>query len=155
MGTYITQADLENRLTKEVVLQILDDESDQGNTFDDNVARVIADAESYVEGFLRGNYDLAAIRALGTGAPNEVIRLCLDVATSYMWERHPEYVRADGNELLKRARLELVDLRKGVTRLDIVDTPEPPANQGGMTQSGDPDDTDPHDPFFLRGLGDF
>jgi len=33
--------------------------------------------------------------------------------------------------------------------------PEPAVNEGGEVRSGDPDDTDPVDPFFLRGLGVF
>ncbi|MBU1028535.1 MAG: DUF1320 domain-containing protein, partial [Nanoarchaeota archaeon] len=79
--TYIVQADIENRISAEVARQILDDNLD--GTVDANpLARVIADAESYVEGFLRTVYDLTVIRALGTGAPNEIKRLCLDVAVA-------------------------------------------------------------------------
>jgi len=137
--TYIVTADLEARVSALVVRQILDD--DQSGAADTTaVTRVIADAESYVEGFLRGNYDLAAVRALGTGAPNEVKRLCLDIAVAYLWERHPEYVRADGDKLFERARRDLVDLRAGKTRLDIVASVEPAANQGGVVESDNEDD---------------
>lgn len=142
MGTYITQTDLEARLSEATVRDILDDDAD-GYVDDDPLERVIADAESYVEGFLRVAYDLETIRALGTDVPNEVKRLCLDIATAYLWERHPEYVRADGDKLLMRARLELVDLRRGLTRLDIEGAPEPPANRGGETRSGDAEYPDP------------
>jgi len=142
--TYIVQSDLEDRIGAESVRQILDDDVD-GTPDATPLARVIADAESYVEGFLRVAYDLAAIRALGVAAPNEVKRLCLDVAVAYLWDRHPEYVRADGDKLLDRARQDLVDLRRGLTRLDIVGAPEPPANRGGDVRSGDPDDTEPDD----------
>lgn len=146
--TYIVQADLEDRVSAEVARQILDDNLD--GTVDANpLARVIADAESYVEGFLRTVYDLTVIRALGTGAPNEIKRLCLDVAVAYLFDRFPEYVRADGHKLLERARRDLTDLHKGLTRLDIVGTPEPAANRGGVVQSDDPDNPDPADKFFL------
>ena len=146
MGTYITQTDLEDRLSAAVIRDILDDDAD-GFVDDNPLDRVIADAESYVEGFLRVAYDLETVRALGTSVPNEVKRLCLDIATAYLWERHPEYIRADGDKLLMRARLELVDLRRGLTRLDIVGDPEPPANRGGEARSGDADEPTPVNAF--------
>ena len=135
--TYIVQSDIEARISAAVVLQILDDDLD-GSADTTAVAMAISDAESYVEGFLRGNYDLTAMRALGTNAPHEVKRLCLDVAISYLWERHPEYVRADGMKMRANARRDLIDLRESVTRLDIVSTPEPAANQGGSVYTDNP-----------------
>jgi phage gp36-like protein len=152
--TYIVQADIEARLTAEVVRRVLDDDRDLTPDAA-NLDRVISDAESYVEGFLRGTYDLTALRAMGTGCPNEVKRLCLDVATAMMWERHPEYIRADGESLLARAREDLRDLRMGITRLDVTGTPENAANQGGIVESGDPDDTEPPDAVFMNGLGNW
>ncbi len=146
--TYIVQADIENRLGVEIVKDILDDDHD-GTVDAAVVAQVIQDAEAYVEGFLRGIYDLDVLRAQGTDCPTEIKRLCLDVATAYLWDRHPEYVRADGAKLRKQTREELMDLRKGVTRLNVVAAPEPAANQGGVTRSGDPDDADVPDPVFI------
>ena len=144
---YITLSDLEDRITQAVVTQILDDNVD-GSPDENPLLRIIADAESYVEGFLRGNYDIAVLRTQGLSAPNEVKRLCLDVAVAHLYDRHPEYIRADGRQLLERARRDLIDLRKGVTRLDIVGSPEPAANQGGVVRSGDPDSIAPVDKFF-------
>ena len=152
--TYVVQSDLEDRLTSEVVRQILDDDVDE--VVDTSVlARVIEDAESYVESFLRGVYSLTVLRAQGTSCPTEVKRIVLDIATAYMWQRHPEYVRADGESILRRVRAELMDIRKGITRLNIEDSPEPAANQGGVAQSGDPLDTEVKDKYFLDGIGDF
>jgi phage gp36-like protein len=144
---YITLSDLEDRITQAVVTQILDDNVD-GTPDENPLLRVIADAESYVEGFLRGNYDITVIRALGRSAPNEVKRLCLDVAVAYLYDRHPEYIRADGMKLMESARRDLLELRKGITRLDVVGSPEPAANQGGVVRSGDPDEIAPVDKFF-------
>lgn len=144
---YITLSDIEDRITQTVVRQILDDNVD-GTPDENPLLRVIADSESYVEGFLRGNYDIAAIRLLGTSVPNEVKRLCLDIAVSFLYDRHPEYIRADGAKLLEVARRDLIDLRKGVTRLDVVGSPEPAANQGGVVRSGDPINPDPAPKFF-------
>jgi len=152
--TYIVQADIEARVSAAVLVQILDDNED-GVVDTVPLARLIADSEAYVEGFLRGNYDLAALRAMGTACPSEVKRLCLDVAVSFLWDRFPEYVRADGAALMRRAREDMVALRQGVTRLDVIGTPEPAANQGGATLSSDPDEPDVADKVFLDGLGDF
>jgi len=146
--TYIVQADLESRISPLVVRQILDDDLD-GVPDAAALAQVIADAEGYVEGFLRGNYDLTAIRALGVAAPNEIKRLCLDVAVAYLVDRHPEYVRADGRKMMERARRDLMDLRKSVTRLDTVGTLEPAANQTHITESGDPDEAEAEEKFFI------
>lgn len=154
--TYIVQADLEARLSARVIREILDDDA-SGAADAANITRVIADAESYCEGFIRGNYDLTTIRALGTAAPNELKRLCIDVATAYLWDRHPEYVRAHGDKLLERARRDLIDLRNGVTRFDVTGTPEPAANQGGVVRSGDPEQPDESTQIFAGpdGLGIF
>lgn len=124
---YITIADIEARIGKQAVIAICDDDND--GTPDTSVLdRFIADATSYVDGFLRGIYTLP----LPEPVPNEVKRLTLDVAVGYLAERHAEYVRYDGGKLLERARQNLVDLRTGKTRLDVQGAPEPAANQGGV-----------------------
>jgi len=146
--TYIVQADLEARISAEALRQILDDDMD-GTPDANALTRVIADSESYVESYLRGNYDLDTIRALGVGVPNEIKRLCLDVATAYLWERFPEYVRADGYKLLQRAKVDLTELRKSDRRLDTTVAPEPPANQTHIVRTGDPDHPNIEGKFFL------
>ena len=150
MGTYITRADVESRVSEQVLREICDDNVD--GQFKVQIDQAIADAESYVESFLNGNYDLTAIRAMGHAGtndlPNEVKRLVLDVVTAYLWDRFPEYIRADGRRMRQDTRAELMDLRKGRTKLDITTSPEPAANQGGPTRSGDPDDPDPSERFF-------
>lgn len=146
--TYIVQADLEARISAEAVRQILDDDLD-GTPDANALTRVISDAESYVESFLRGNYDLTYIRSLGVNVPNEIKRLCLDVATSYLWERFPEYVRADGYKLMSRAKSDLMELRESDRRLDTVDRPEPPANQRHVVNTGDPNNPQIEGKFFL------
>jgi len=151
---YIVQADIEARVSAQVLRQCLDDNNDA--TADvANVARLIADAESYVEGFLRKEYDLTAIRALGVACPNEIKRLCLDVATAYLVDRWPDYVRVDGTKLMDRARRDLMDLSAGKTRLDVVGSPEPAANNGGVVRSGNPDDTEVVPHIFIDSMGDF
>jgi phage gp36-like protein len=146
--TYIVQADIEARLGPQIVQDILDDDYD--GTVDANaIAQVIADAEGYVEGFLRGTYNLNTLRGLGLNAPHEVKRLCLDVVTAYLWERHPEYVRADGEKLLKRVREDLMDLRQAKTRLDIEGSPEPTAVVGGVVFTDNLEDSSEENNVFI------
>lgn len=157
MPYYITQADLEARVSSKVLVEILDDNVD---TVVDaaSLGRVIADAESTVESFLRKVYDLTTLRALGVAnVPNEIKRLCLDMAVSYLWDRFPEYVRADGRQMRLDALEELRDLARGIRRLDDISTVEPTKQVTIEVRSGDPDDTEPVDKFFLgpNALGDF
>src|SRR5262249_42397632 len=129
--------------------QILDDNND-GDADADPIARLQADSQSYVDGFLRPIYPLPLVIV-----PGEVKRICLDVAHGYAAIRHPEYVRFDGYKLLDRARVELTDLRMGKTRLDIQGAPEPAKNEGGQARSGDPRSPAPKPKFFADGTGDF
>lgn len=153
MGRYIVQADLEDRVSAQVLREITDDDVDE--TPDATVlARVIADAESTVESFLRKVYNLQALRDLAGAdiddVPNEIKRLCLDLAVAYLWDRFPEYVRADGRRMRQDALDELRDLARGLRRLDDIDTVEPTAQVTVQARSGDPDDPDPADKFFMN-----
>jgi phage gp36-like protein len=148
---YITKTDLENRLSAEVLVQICDDNND-GTADTGPVARLCADSSSKVAGYLRGTYDLAAVAA---NPPNEVIRLTLDVAVAYAAQRHGEYVRRDWGPLMKAAEHDLENLRKGLTRLDVIATPEPAGNTGGTVRSGNPLLPEPPPKLFADGTGDF
>ncbi len=125
---YITQAQLEARLSTQTVREITDDDSD-GEADPDPVAQLLADASSKVAGYLRGNYDLAAVAA---NPPHEVVRLTLDVAVAYAAQRHSEYVQKDWQKLMAAAESDLKSLRSGATRLDVIGAPEPPTNVGGI-----------------------
>ncbi len=124
---YWSQTDLENRLSPQIVKQILDDDND-GFADVGAVARLQADSDSKVESYLRPIYDLTVVRAT---PPNEVKRLSLDVAVAMAAMRHPEVRRTDGPELMSMAERDLERLRTGKTRLDVVGSPEPAANVGG------------------------
>ncbi len=148
MGNYIVQSDVEDRVSAQVLREILDDNVD-GAPDEGTVARVISDAESTVESFLRKVYDLEALRALDINdVPNEVKRLCLDLSVAYLWDRFPEYVRADGRQMRMDTLDELRDLARGLRRLDDIDTIEDTAQVTVEARSGDPDDTTPADKFF-------
>jgi len=128
---YIVQADLENRLSAETVRQIYDDDNN-GTADPGPIERLLADASSKVASYLRGIYDLTIVAA---NPPNEVKRLTLDVAVAYAAQRHGEYVRRDWEKLMKAAESDLMKLREGKTRLDVVGSPEPAANTGGTVSS--------------------
>lgn len=151
---YWSQSDLEDRLSAAVVRQILDDDDD-GVADASAIVRLQADSDAYVEGFIRPVYSasLASIRA---APPSEVKRLSLDVAVAYAAMRHAEYVRRDGAELLLVVRKQLIDLRKGVTALNVDGAPEPSAlNQAAAYSTNELDVDGAPDIFFADGTGDF
>lgn len=147
---YITQADLEARISAQRVKDILDDDN-SGTADATAVTRILADASAKVAGVLRGIYDLTAV---ATTTPEEVKRLALDVAVVYAAQRHPEVVRRDWQPLLKAVQYDLESLRTGKTRLDVVSTPEPAANEGGSITSTVVDDDDQPARVFDN-MGDF
>ena len=88
---YITQQDLEDRVSPIVVRRILDDDND-GSADSNAVARILKEASAKVAGYLRRTYDLEADRRC---AMPEVVRITLDVAEAYLWRRFPTYSRGD------------------------------------------------------------
>lgn len=149
---YWVQADLEDRLSAEVVKQILDDNLD-GAADATPVTRLQKDSSSKVDSYLRPIYGKAM--PLAAPYPNEVIRLALDVAEALAAKRHPAYVRRAWKELMDAAEADLDKLRRGVVRLDVGVPPEPAANEGGSVRSGDPANPTPNPKFFADGTGDF
>ena len=130
-----TLADLQARLSAETVRQIFDDDTN-GAPDALNITRLQEDSDSYVKGFLRPIYDLDEIDALPS-PPNELKRLSLDVAEWMACRRWPEYIRGEWKEKRDYTRAELMDLRSGTVRLDVMGSPEPAGNEGGLvTDSG-------------------
>lgn len=154
-GHYLTQKLVENRLSAAVVRRIYDDAGTGSVSFDTDTpgALLIADAESMFEGWCRGIYDLVALR---TAKPPEAQRLCLDIAFMLAAKRFPKAMMREWQPLEQSVLAELKALRKGDTRFDVVGAPEPAANQGGYTSSGDPDNQTPVPPaVFLNNWGSF
>ncbi len=133
-SAYFAKADLEDRISVKSVARLFDDNVD-GTADITALARLVADASSKVDSYLRNLYTLP----LTAPYPNEVIRLALDVAVAYCAQRHPEVVRKDWEKLMAQAEADLDRLRKGVTRLDVVSTPEPAANHGAAVIHNNPD----------------
>lgn len=114
LAPLISQKDLEDRVSRQLVRAGLDDNND-GFSDAGPVNRILVDASSYVMGAIGGAYDFP----IGSPYPNELQRIALDVACAYLSIRHPEMVRFDGQAMLLQARAELKDLKNGVTQLDI------------------------------------
>jgi hypothetical protein len=149
---YVAEADLVDRIGEQAVLDLLDYDRD-GVADPDKVLRLLLDAVSYVESFLRPVYDLDLLRRMAP-PPNEVVRLALDRAEAELYCRHPEFARFDGYRAKERCDAELEKLRFGKRRLDVVGPPEPAANQGGTTGRFDSQQK-PRTPRVFDKLGDF
>jgi hypothetical protein len=157
-GTYIVEADVTRRLTSELYEQIFDDDRD-GTVDEGLVNDFIADAESVVEQSIQKTYGpggLTTMRALGTGAPRSVIRLCLDVFEVRAMRRHPEFIRGGWQQREALVQEDLRRLRIRELELDNEGAaPEPAVNEGGGVRSGDPNYPCPIPPAFFRGTGAF
>jgi hypothetical protein len=133
---YITLEEFRLRLGEEVFDRMFRDEHvtqiASGNTTNP-VELLLRDACAKVAGYLRGTYDLDAVAA---NTPSEVKRLSLEVACAFAGQRHPECVRWEWLPRMQAAESDLKALRKGDTRLDVVGTPEPAANNGAQALSG-------------------
>ena len=149
---YITQTELENRLSVQAVRRCLDDDAD-GDADSDAVTRFLTDASSKTRTYLAGNHSAAQVTAIATTTPDEVKRLALDVAHAMLAQRHPEVFRVDGFALMRDAIAELKALRLNETKIPGVT----PTNEGGESYVGSYDDwdEDEYSPHFLDGLGDF
>jgi hypothetical protein len=150
---YVEEVDLVDRIGNQAVLDMLDYDRD-GVADPSKVMRLLLDAVSYVESFLRGKYDLAVLRAMKP-PPNEVRRLVLDRVEAELYCKHPEFARFDGYRAKERCDHELGMLARGDRRLDVVGMPEPAANEGGTTGSLDREPKATSTPRVFDDLGDF
>jgi phage gp36-like protein len=150
---YVSEQDLVDRIGQQAVLDMLDYDRD-GVADPGKVLRLLLDAVSYVESFLRGKYDLTFLRSMPT-PPNEVTRLVLDRAEAELYCKHPEFARFDGYKAKDRCDHELEKLARGDRRLDIVGPPEPAANEGGTTVSSVPRARGSDTPRVFDKLGDY
>jgi hypothetical protein len=150
---YVTEEDIVDRIGQQAVLDMLDYDRD-GVADPGKVQRLLLDAVSYVETFLRGKYDLTVLRTMNP-PPNEVRRLVLDRAEAELYCRHPEFARFDGYKAKDRCDRELEKLIHGDRRLDVVGPPEPAANEGGTTGSFDPRPLASPTPRVFDDMGDY
>jgi phage gp36-like protein len=146
---FVTPTELVYRLGSAEALADFDDNND-GQPDSDVLEEIIADATSMVRSYLHGVFELAAVDPLKS---REVKRLTLNVAQAMAAQRRPTHARVDWSEMLKDAKADLVNLRKGLTGLDVEPTPKA-ANQGGSVRSGNVLDPAPK-PRTFDDMGDF
>lgn len=132
-----------------------------GRVFDDNndsaadklpEEQLRRDASGMVRGGIGLVFDVAL---LTTDLSDNLTRVTLDVAEAMATKRRPTILKGDWVEMMKSARLDIQELRKGIQNLGITGAPEPAANHGGEVTSGDPNDPCPKEHFALNGTGDF
>jgi phage gp36-like protein len=137
MPSYISQADLEARLSAKVVRQICDDNND-GKADPSAIARIIEDAEAKFESAIRNVVSVLPLSPV----PTEAKRLVLDIAEAYAAKRHPRYVRLDWERLMKACDVDLDRIATGKRRLNA-SPPEPtgihqpPQQLGPISASGE------------------
>ena len=160
-GTYVTQADCENRFTSALIVSVFDDDATGVLSTGEEgaLSALILDAENIVEESIHKTYGddgLTWLRAQTTSAPRSVKRRILDVLWMYIVQRHPEFVRVDLVKGWERVNADLAALRLREVSLAVIGTAiEPADNEGGYVRSGDPDDTEPKPKVFLDGTGIF
>lgn len=123
MGNYIIQADLKDRLPDSQLLQLTDD-TKSGVINAQVVSDVIADAESFVDGYVGAQYAVPL-----SPVPRLVKTLSIDVAVYFFYlrrQRVPDDIKARYDD----ARKSLVDIAKSVLSLGPT-APEPVTNSAG------------------------
>jgi len=112
MGELVGQQELEDRVSKEVVKQVLDDDND-GTADGDPVRSLIGAVEGHILSTLETQYDTDAIVDAMTvaDASKKLMRtrlmlkgLALDFCEGRIYRRHPEYGRQDGQEQINSAQ---------------------------------------------------
>lgn len=157
MSRYLTDANVAARITWQTISDVFDDERD-GN-WQGNLEEFKLDAESEVEQSIAKTYGEAGfawLRAQGTSCPRACKRIALDVFEWRMGTRHPSYTNAAAWQKKRdKADADLKMLRLRDVELDTIGEPEPAQNEGGIVESGDPDDIEPKPKMFVDGMGDF
>jgi len=105
---FITQADLEARLSRVTVRELLDGDN-VGAADAVSVAQVLEDASAHVWAQVYGFN--AAVPTSPASAAYELRRLALEYAVGRLALYHPEVLRLDGHALLDRVQKELVNTR--------------------------------------------
>lgn len=146
-----TREELESRVGKITVNRVLSqgggEEADE-----DAVDLVIADANTWIRGKLGPVFDFSTLDDTNAG---DLKRIALDVARAYLCERHPEVMRQDASKIFDRCAKDIKAIRMGEANLGTGAAPDPAANHGATSVSGNPDDPDCIPRRFSDNWGDF
>lgn len=150
----VTIDQFRRRLSPHIYLAVFDDDND-GTTETESATDFLLDAQSLVEGALRGNYTLPL-----SPVPRVVTALVLDYAQVAAARRHPEVARNMGGDVEKSANARLKQIRDNVIRLDDgvdgASTEAEPINAGvNVYQGNDTAEDGVGGGVFEGGFGDF
>lgn len=135
MPAIITEAQFENRLGREVVARIYDDNND-GVADANPVIQLLEDASSKVRGAIGPVFDSLQLTAANSSDASELRRITLDVAVAMAAQRHSGYVRYNWRDLMEQADKDLKMLRTGMSNLGgTLQPPEAASNQGGYSSA--------------------
>lgn len=161
-GNYITQADVERKLTADFVRQVYDDDASGVVEAVEETAlsNDILDSEELVESTIRKTYGPAGfdwMRTQGFAVPRSIKRRVLAAVRLFAMGRHPGYVRVDFADEWRRFNEDLGRLRSREIEMAVAGgaSPEPAVNEGADVYSGDSDDTTPKAKVFLDSTGIF
>ena len=149
MAVYATKVQLERRLGHAVVASLFD-ENNTGGADNETVDDVLADASAKVDSYLAP----LGVLPIAVPYPREIVRLTLDVASSYAVQRHPEATHLDWEKLMAQAEKDLDRLRMGKTMIGVT-PPDPAANHGGEVYNNVVTQEDAETPSPWDDLGDF
>lgn len=156
MVAIITKAQLENRLGREVVARIYDDNND-GVGDANPITQILEDASSKVRGAIGAVYDTTLLTADNSAEAGELRRITLDVAVAMTAQRHSGYTKYNWRDLMEQADRDLKLLRTGMSNLggSSALAPEIAANHGVRISSGDPAFPDTYPVRFSDNWGKF
>lgn len=133
-----TLAQFRRRLTSAIYDAHFDEDND-GQAETESATDLLLDAQSKVEGALRGNYALPL-----SPVPRVVTKIVLDFAQVEAARRSPEIARRSPEDLEKSANEDLKMIRKNEVRLDDgsdgTEAEAEPANAGVSLEFGVSDD---------------
>lgn len=142
---FVTKADIEHRVSANVLRQCCDD-NDNGVADTSVVDALIRDACSKVLSYC-DHLELPTKPPY----PPELRRLALDVAEAMLALRHPEYVKRNGRKLMDAVEADLMKVKLGKTSLGTPAAPIASANDGAYLSSA----TGKAPDLIFRKMGDF
>uniref|UniRef100_A0A6M3J8H6 DUF1320 domain-containing protein n=1 Tax=viral metagenome TaxID=1070528 RepID=A0A6M3J8H6_9ZZZZ len=118
---YCTQADLEDRVSEDELIQMTDDD-DTGSVDATRVTNAIADADAEIDSYCAGRYSVPFATV-----PRIVRKFAVDMAVYHLASRR-RGVTEDQQERYRRAIRFFEDVSKGNVDLGVQPPPDPPAD---------------------------
>jgi phage gp36-like protein len=137
MPRYLTQEDLENELSRKLLLEIFDDDT-TGEIDTGQIQHFIDKGEAEVDSQLAGFYGMP----LGDLNDRLVRLAALDYTVAFIYERHPEAVQQFGDAIqvnrYERAEKRMQKVQSALKRLTENSPSKGPKNIGGIVYDSGP-----------------